>query len=213
MVHKQKILLTAIAALAAVTMFSLRLGGGSLEPTGPPAPTMHSLEDIYTAVTAQGPAAPSSLAYVAFLQIDGIPGESTDGGHSGWIDLLSFQWGVGRSASATQPDARDLVITKYIDKASPKLAEACCSGQHIAMVTLSLCPKWNTAQPFLEYKLTDVMISSNKSNISAQLTDRPNEEVSMNYRKIEWTYTMSSGTTVYNGWDFVTNAPTNPTIP
>ncbi|VXB25437.1 hypothetical protein MASSI9I_20296 [Massilia sp. 9I] len=34
------------------------------------------------------------MAADAYLQIDGIKGESADFGHQGWIELASASWGV-----------------------------------------------------------------------------------------------------------------------
>lgn len=34
------------------------------------------------------------MAADAYLQIDGIKGESADSGHQAWIELMSASWGV-----------------------------------------------------------------------------------------------------------------------
>ena len=71
----------------------------------------------------------------SFLQIDGIPGESTDDKHKDWIELSdAMTTSDVQPTSATRSSAgggstgrsqhRDYVITKYVDKASPKLYEA-----------------------------------------------------------------------------------------
>ncbi|MCJ7600165.1 MAG: type VI secretion system tube protein Hcp, partial [Desulfobulbaceae bacterium] len=36
-----------------------------------------------------------------FLKIEGIDGESTDDKHKGWIEVLSYNWGVSQMASAS----------------------------------------------------------------------------------------------------------------
>jgi type VI protein secretion system component Hcp len=41
------------------------------------------------------------MAIDAYLQIDGIKGESQDSVHQGWIELTSAQWGVLQPRSAT----------------------------------------------------------------------------------------------------------------
>ncbi|THJ33276.1 type VI secretion system tube protein Hcp [Lampropedia aestuarii] len=35
-----------------------------------------------------------------FIKIDGISGESKDSKHAGWIDVLSFSYGVSQSSSS-----------------------------------------------------------------------------------------------------------------
>jgi type VI secretion system secreted protein Hcp len=34
-----------------------------------------------------------------FIKTDGIPGESKDSAHNGWIDALSFDYAVSQSSS------------------------------------------------------------------------------------------------------------------
>ncbi len=64
-----------------------------------------------------------------------------------------------------------LVIKKEIDKASPLLANACASGQHLPEVDVDLASGEH-------YKLTDVIISSDTK--SGQM-----ETISFTYQKIE----------------------------
>ncbi|HTZ73545.1 MAG TPA: type VI secretion system tube protein Hcp [Candidatus Aquilonibacter sp.] len=66
-----------------------------------------------------------------------------------------------------------LVITKEIDKASPMLAKACASGQHLPEVDVDLASGEH-------YKLTDVVISSDTKKGEA-------ETISFSYQKIEIT--------------------------
>lgn len=41
------------------------------------------------------------MAIDAYLQIDGIKGESTDSAHQGWIEVTGISWGVHQPKSAT----------------------------------------------------------------------------------------------------------------
>ena len=70
--------------------------------------------------------------YMAFLKIDGIEGEVAEQDHKGSIELLSFQWGVGRgAASGTQSSGsgggagkvnfQDFHFTKKPDRASSQI--------------------------------------------------------------------------------------------
>jgi type VI protein secretion system component Hcp len=76
---------------------------------------------------------------------------------------------------------KPLTITKELDKASPLLAQACASGQHLKEVDVALASK-----PGGFYKLTDVLISSDQKSASSG-GDRPMETISFTYQKIEWT--------------------------
>jgi len=87
------------------------------------------------------------MAFDAFMKINGVVGESTDDQHKEWIELLSFSWGVQQpksvvssagSLAAERADFGDFSITKVIDKASPKLATACASGEHFSEVKIEV---------------------------------------------------------------------------
>jgi type VI secretion system secreted protein Hcp len=136
----------------------------------------------------------------SYLQIDGIPGESTDDKHKDWIEILSHSHGVSQPASATASSAGggttarsvhgDYVITKYVDKASPKLFEACSSGKHFSKVKIEMCRAGGSQVPYLVVNLEEVIISRVSSGSSHGSGDNfPMESVSFNYGKIDWTYT------------------------
>src|SRR5690348_12481208 len=109
------------------------------------------------------------MAFDAFIKIDGIPGESTDDKHKDWIEILSFDFGLEQPSSATDSSAGggttervnvdDLNIGKHLDKASPKLDEACCTGKHIKDVTLELCRAGGDKVKYMEIKMEQVVIS------------------------------------------------------
>jgi type VI secretion system secreted protein Hcp len=163
------------------------------------------------------------MAFDAFIQIDGIPGESTDDAHADWIEVLSYSCGVtqpssgsassGGGASAERADFQDFSIVKALDKASPKLALACADGTHISEIILELCRAGGDKVKYMEYKLSDAMVTSVRpGGSSAGGEALPLEEVSFNYGKIEWTYTQqkrgdgSGGGNVAAGWDLEKNA-------
>lgn len=136
----------------------------------------------------------------AFLEIDGIEGESLDDQHSGWIEILSYSHGISQSVSeASDGGGRpgrsqhdDFVVVKALDKASPLLALACCKGERIRRVKLELCRSGaeGERQTFMEYKLNDVIVTSVRPCGSADAEEGlPLEEVSFTYGKIRFTYT------------------------
>ncbi|MGC9323797.1 MAG: Hcp family type VI secretion system effector [Desulfomonilia bacterium] len=162
------------------------------------------------------------MAFDAFLKIDGVPGESTDDKHKDWIEILSYSHGLSQPASgsvssgggrsAERCDHMDFTIVKAMDKATPKLALFCCNGSHIKEIKLELCRAVGDKQKYMEYKLTDVIVSSVRPGGSAEGGETlPLEEVSFNYGKIEWVYTETDHKTgkpkgdVKTHWDLVAN--------
>ncbi len=161
------------------------------------------------------------MAFDAFLKIDTIPGESTDDKHKDWIEILSYSWGVSQPAtgsrstggarSAERVNVQDFSIVHSIDKASPKLFLSCCKGEHIKGVTVELCRATGDKQKYMEYKLTDVLVSSVRPGGSSKGGETlPLEEVSFNYGKLEITYTQTDTTGKPKGdvkanWDLVQN--------
>ena len=161
------------------------------------------------------------MAYDAFLKLDGIPGESTDEKHKDWIEILSYSSGVsqpavagrsaGGAASSGRVNMQDFSIVHTLDKASPKLFLSCCKGDHIKVVTLELCRATGDKQKYMEYKMSDVLVSSVRPGGSSKSGDSlPLEEVSFNYGKIEITYTQTDQTGKPKGdvkanWDLSAN--------
>jgi type VI secretion system secreted protein Hcp len=162
------------------------------------------------------------MAFDAFLKIDDIKGESTDDKHKDWIEVLSYSHGLSQptTASASSGGARtaercnhsDFSIVKTLDAASPKLALFCCNGKHIPKVKIELCRASEDKTKYMEYLMTDVIISSVRPGGSAHGGETlPLEEVSFNYGKIEWTYTATDHKTgkpagdVKANWDLIAN--------
>lgn len=164
------------------------------------------------------------MAFDAFLQIDGIPGESTDSAHSEWIELLSFSFGAeqpssgsvssGGGRSAERVDLDDLEILKAIDKTTPKLLLNCCNGRHIPLVTLEVCRSGEDKQLYYKVVWEDVIITSIRTRGMARgagAAPLPVESVTMGYGKVTWTYTETDhktgqpGGNVESFWDLHSN--------
>ncbi len=163
------------------------------------------------------------MAFDAYLKIDGIPGESTDSKHKDWLEVLSFSWGVSQPASgsassgggrsAERANFSDFSIVKTLDKASPKLALFCAKGEHIKEITLTLNRASGDKQKYMEYKLSDAIVSSVSPGGSSQGGDTlPLESVSFNYGKVELTYTETDHATgkpkgdIKTHWDLKQNS-------
>ena len=97
-----------------------------------------------------------------FLKIDGVSGESQADGHVGEIEVESFSWGArqpstiqaGGGGGAGRVSMQDFHFTMPAGKSSPKLMQACASGQHLAQAVLvALRGGGDRPQPFLKYRL------------------------------------------------------------
>ena len=108
-------------------------------------------------------------SFDAYLQIEGIPGEATESKHKDWIELTSVQQEVTQPISSTKGSAGGgatgrsvhgpFVITKFLDKATPKLFEAVSSGKHFKKVQIDVCRAGGDKVKYYEVKMEEVLIS------------------------------------------------------
>jgi type VI secretion system secreted protein Hcp len=159
----------------------------------------------------------ASGAFTAYIQIDGIKGESTAKGYEGWIEVGSAQWGVGRAISspaggnreASAPSISEISLTKTLDSTSPALFLNAVGGGAPGGVTVKLRLVDTTAGTvFYELTLSNVLVSS-QSNSASPGDGRPQESISLNFTKIEVAYIPTDakgtpGTPVRNGYDLAT---------
>ncbi len=132
-----------------------------------------------------------------YLQIKDIAGESTDDKHKDWIEILSYNWGVSQMASAAsqssttsaagqRADFQDLSIVKIVDKASPLIFKACANGSPIKEVKIELCRAGGEKQKYMEFIMTDVIISS--ASIGGGGGGEATESITFNYGKLKINY-------------------------
>jgi len=127
--------------------------------------------------------------YVKYASIDG---DVTATGHEKWIEVNSFQWGVGRGISSpvgasadresSAPSVSEIVVTKPTDVATIKILDEALHGEG-QDVTIDFC-KTDKGQlnVFLSYTLNNTMISGYSASSDG---DRPQESLSFNFTKIE----------------------------
>jgi type VI secretion system secreted protein Hcp len=77
-----------------------------------------------------------------YMQYSGISGDAQSvASHEQWIEISSFQWGVGRGISSptggssdregSSPSVSEIVVTKPTDVASPSLLQHCLQGTEL----------------------------------------------------------------------------------
>ncbi|MHC4460356.1 MAG: Hcp family type VI secretion system effector [Planctomycetota bacterium] len=229
--QKRTLLSVGLIGLAALVLFSLTAGGGNLEPTSAPGPTMHTLEQLYNLTSSlsvssgqlTGPVAGAKARSLAYMDVNvpDIEGESTDASHSGWIELLAVHHSAQQPAATSRSSVggrigrraqfSDITLVKEIDKATPKLALYCAKGDHIPDLVIEFTmvePVTSNTVVYKRVELEDVIVSAFTPVMSYRSNDEFThlEEVSFRYGKIQWTYIPydsmgNPGTPIITGWD------------
>lgn len=163
------------------------------------------------------------MAFDAFLNIQGIKGDSKDDSHPDWIEILSFRHDVrqstGGAASAQgshaggRADHRDFEITKKLDAASPALFMHCCTGRHIPEITVEMCRALGDKTVFMKYVMKDVIVANVTPSGSTDGADLiPMEHISFRYGEIHLEYTPTdptnggqTGAAIQAAWSTLTN--------
>ncbi len=105
------------------------------------------------------------------------------------LSLLNSRTGTGGGGGTGKVQVHDISITKYVDKASPKLALACANGKHYSTAKITVRKAGRGQQEFLTYKLSDVLISSYQSGGSGGGKGAtPTESLTLNFKKISVEY-------------------------
>ncbi len=128
-----------------------------------------------------------------YMNYEGIKGDVTESGHKDWIEVNSFQWGVGRAIGsptgrgmnreAAAPSVSEIVVTKPLDKSSNALLREALQGAG-KKVTINFCKtEANKLETYLEIKLENVLISGFSESSGG---DRPSESISLNFTKVEY---------------------------
>jgi type VI secretion system secreted protein Hcp len=158
----------------------------------------------------QGPAGPAGSATpepntrdVAFMHVDGgsigtVEGEATGKGHEKWITLSGYDGdataptatGAGGGAGAGKVQLKPIVVTKPIDKSTPKLFQALVTGTRLPTVQIDFVRPDGVAgeEVFYSVKLEQVIVTDVHQSDAGTSSGRPLEQVSLDFQKIEITY-------------------------
>lgn len=130
-----------------------------------------------------------------------IKGDVTAEGHKDWIELGSFQFGVGRGISSptggsadresSAPSVSEIVVTKAQDASSPLLMNEALQGEGKVVIIDFVRTDKGALETYLTYTLTDTMISGFSSSSGG---DRPSESLSLNFTKFEFKSTPGTST-------------------
>jgi type VI secretion system secreted protein Hcp len=157
-------------------------------------PDLHNRGDSNVESTADE--RPSNM-YILFEGIEGEPqeGESQGQEDGNWSNIDSFSQGQSISNGtegewAGQLVFDDIKIVKPLDKLSPKLAEAVCTGRVFPTVEIHVTASVGSSRnsTYYAYELTNVRITSYSISGSAE-GDIPIEQLSLNFGQIRVIYT------------------------
>lgn len=161
------------------------------------------------------------MAIDAYLQIEGIKGESADSAHPGWIEATGINWGVHQPKSATastggghtaeRAELSEISFSKLADISSPLLLQTCACGKTIPKAKIELFRADGTGArvKYFEIELENVLIGMVKPHLGgadSYLT----ENVNLKFSKVKWRYVQQkigggAGGSTIGGWDAATN--------
>ncbi|MBI4586174.1 MAG: type VI secretion system tube protein Hcp [Planctomycetes bacterium] len=134
----------------------------------------------------------------AYLKIGEIKGEATEQGHKEWVIIQSMSDNIARSipqGSRDQQRARgettlaDISLVRQLDKSSVTLKTACANGTFFPEVEIHFCTQVkNKQEPYLIYKLKNVIVTSYSFSGNASGDPVPVENVTLGFSEVEWTY-------------------------
>jgi type VI secretion system secreted protein Hcp len=157
------------------------------------------------------------MAFDTYVELTGIEGEATAKGFEKKVEIFSFSWGASAPVtigpgsggiSASRVSISSFNVMKKTDVASSKLFKACCLGEHIDKVTVSMRKQTGIGgqDVFLIYTFEEAMVESIQWSGSSGGDDTPTESVSFAFGKVTVEYKtqdktgkLASGTPVV--WD------------
>jgi len=156
------------------------------------------------------------MAVNMFLKLDGVEGESTDDMHAGEIAVLSWSWGLQQASASLvgsgaggKVKVNDLLVTKHVDKASPRLMLACCNGKHFEEALLTVRKAGETPVEYIKITMKQVFVSS-MSIDGTDEQDRPTETIGFSFGEFQSQYTPqkpdgTADATIEMGWNIIKN--------
>jgi len=137
------------------------------------------------------------MAVDMYLKIDAMAGESKDSKHPGEIDVLAWSWGVsnsgtthmGHGGGAGKANFQDISFTKYVDKATPALLNACAKGTHFKKANLVVRKAGDKPLEYMKIQLEEVLVTAFSTGGSGG-EDRLTENITLNFSKYSFDYFM-----------------------
>jgi len=132
-----------------------------------------------------------------FMKYGSLNGEVTAEGYEKWVEVQSYQWGVGRGIStpgpgglskreASAPSISEITVTKTFDAFSPLTLKEALGGKG-SVVKLEITRTDNSGKhvAYQKYILSETMMSGYSISSGG---DRPSESISLNFTKFDSEY-------------------------
>ncbi len=137
------------------------------------------------------------------LELDGIKGESSDGGHKETIEVLSWSLGASNPTASSGGGAgkvsfSDLSVMMSASQAGPQLLAACATGRPITKAKLYM-RKAGETRDYLVIELENVLVTSysnsgGTSAAGATAPRLPEDGVKLKFTRMTMTHTGDDGT-------------------
>lgn len=135
-----------------------------------------------------------------YLKLGDIKGNTTDDGYQGWIKLNTLKFGVERNVKMIPGNIRDrehgipkiheIFISKDIDQSTIGIVKEAFTGKACGSADLHFV---HTGGAYLKYKLGNVIVS-NYDIYAHESDNKPQENIALNFTKMEMTYTPTDST-------------------
>ncbi|HBA82575.1 MAG TPA: hypothetical protein DCZ95_00630 [Verrucomicrobia bacterium] len=117
------------------------------------------------------------------MQVDGIPGDSMQSGHTNWIDCRMFMQTVIRSGA--DPASHYITLWKDVDRASPLLHERIAAQSSVPRVVMNLTRLEGGQTLYYEIVFSNVTFTTVRFVLNG-VNDV--EEIGFLYQMVQWTY-------------------------
>jgi type VI secretion system secreted protein Hcp len=133
-----------------------------------------------------------------FMKLGDIQGKATDEEHKDWIVCESLSASVfcstvegdqDQERSRSETTLGDVEVVRLLDETSVRLLESCVNGACFDEAEIHVCTEVrDRPEPYLKYKLKNVVISGYIFFHAVATGEPPSEEITMNCTEAEWTY-------------------------
>jgi type VI secretion system secreted protein Hcp len=121
-----------------------------------------------------------------------VKGDVTAKGWEDWIELNSFQFGIGRGIASptggsadresSAPSISEVTVSKDQDTSTGGIVTAALQGEGVTVIIDFVKTSAGELVKYMEFTLTNTMISGWSTSSGG---DRPSESISLNFTKIK----------------------------